>query len=387
MASEEGKSAFAGSEFPALVAEQAALRRVATLVAGGVPSEKVFAAVVEEIGGVLAVASVGMGRYEDGRCIAVAAWGGAVAGFPVGSEWTPEGTNLVTIVFETTRSARIDEYGDASGPVGIVARETGFRSAVGAPITVDGRLWGLVIAASIREPPLPPDTEARLADFTALAAMAIANAQSRAELTASRARIVAAGDQMRRRIERDLHDGAQQRLVQTVITLKLALRALANSEADAGALVHEALDHAEQATAELRELAHGILPAPLTRGGLRAGIAAVVSRASLPVTVDVSVGRLPAVLEATAYFVISEALANVDKHARANHATVTARVDRGELRLEIHDDGIGGARVQNSTGLRGLQDRVSALDGRLVVTSPPDAGTSVRVVLPVPGDD
>jgi signal transduction histidine kinase len=112
-----------------------------------------------------------------------------------------------------------------------------------------------------------------------------------------------------------------------------------------------------------------------------------VSRASLPVTVDVSVGRLPAVLEATAYFVISEALANVDKHARANHATVTARVDRGELRLEIHDDGIGGARVQNSTGLRGLQDRVSALDGRLVVTSPPDAGTSVRVVLPVPGDD
>jgi signal transduction histidine kinase len=367
-----------------LAEEQAALRRVATLVARGVPPAEVFAAVTEEVGRLLEVASTGMGRYDaDGRVTAVAAWGTAVARLPVGSRWTPEGNNLVTIVLETGRPARIDNHADVSGPVGVAARDAGFRSSVATPILVEGRLWGVVIAGSTGQP-LPNDTEARLADFTALVATAIANAQSRAELTASRARIVAAADESRRRIERDLHDGAQQRLVHAVIVLKLALRALSGADADTGELVAEALRHAEQANSELRELAHGILPAVLTRGGLGAGIEALVSRVSLPVTVDVSVERLPAGLEATAYFVVSEALTNVVKHARADSARVTARVEHRELRVEIRDDGVGGARAGDSTGLGGLEDRVSALDGRLMLESPPGQGTRVCALLPLP---
>jgi signal transduction histidine kinase len=230
---------------------------------------------------------------------------------------------------------------------------------------------------------LAADIEARLGSFTELVAMAIANAESRAALAASRARIVAAADESRRRIERDLHDGAQQRLVHAVIVLKLALRALANAEPNAGELVAEALRHAEQANAELRELAHGILPAALRRGGLRAGVEALVSRVSLPVSVDVSVERLPAGLEAAAYFVISEALTNVVKHAGAVGARVTAAVERGQLRVEVRDDGVGGARAGDGTGLGGLEDRVSALDGHLVLESPPGGGTRVCALLPV----
>jgi signal transduction histidine kinase len=231
---------------------------------------------------------------------------------------------------------------------------------------------------------MPADTEQRMLDFTELVATAIANAESRSELAASRARIVAAADQSRRRIERDLHDGAQQRLVHAVIVLKLALRGLSNADANAGELVAEALRHAEQANSELRELAHGILPAALTRGGLRAGVDALVSRVSLPVSVDVSVQRLPPGVEATAYFVVSEALTNVVKHARAGGAGVTARVERGELRVEVRDDGVGGARRGHGTGLEGLEDRVSALDGRLVLESPPGGGTRVCALVPVP---
>jgi signal transduction histidine kinase len=292
--------------------------------------------------------------------------------------------NLATIVFETGRPARLD-YDDASGPLGLTARDLGIRSSVATPIIVEGRVWGGVFTGSTVMKSLPADLEARLGSFTELVATAVANAESRAALAASRARIVAAADESRRRIERDLHDGAQQRLVHAVIVLKLALRALSNGEPNADELVAEALRQTEHANAELRELAHGILPAALTRGGLRAGIDALVSRVSLPVSVDVSVERLPAAVEATAYFIISEALTNVVKHARAAGARVTARVERGELRVEVRDDGIGGARGGESTGLGGLADRVSALAGRLELESPPGAGTRVCALLPVSG--
>jgi signal transduction histidine kinase len=367
-----------------LAEEQAALRRVATLVARGVPQQELFAAVTEEIGRLLAVEYTYMGRYEPDDMLAfVASWGRAGKHFRAGRRGRVGGKNLVTIVSETARSARIDSLADASGPLGVAAREAGVRSAVGTPIIVEGGLWGVVIAGSSLEQPLPADTEARLSSFTELVATAVANAESRAELTASRARIVAAADESRRRIERDLHDGAQQRLVHAVIVLKLALRALSNADANAGELVAEALRHAEQANSELRELAHGILPAALTRGGLRAGVDGLVSRVSLPVSVDVPVERLPAGVEATAYFVISEALTNVVKHARAASAQVTARVERGELRVEVRDHGVGGARGGHGTGLGGLEDRVAALDGRLVLESPPGGGTRVCARLPV----
>jgi GAF domain-containing protein len=368
-----------------LAEEQAALRRVATLVVSGVAQEEVFAAVVEEVGRLLPVDLASMGRYEsDGTLHFVATSGRGGEPFAVGSRRKLGGENLGTIVFETGRAARVDCYDDsASGPLGIGVRAAGINSAVATPIMVEGRLWGLIAVGSILNQPLPADTEARLGSFTELVATAVANAESRAALAASRARIVAAADDSRRRIERDLHDGAQQRLVHAVIVLKLAQHALSHADANAGELVAEALRHAEQANAELRELAHGILPAALTRGGLRAGIDGLVSRMSLPVSVDVTVGRLPAGVEATAYFVVSEALTNVIKHARAEGAGVTARVERGQLRVEVRDDGVGGARGGEATGLGGLEDRVSALDGRLVVDSPPGGGTLVCALLPV----
>jgi signal transduction histidine kinase len=368
-----------------LAEEQAALRRVATLAAHGVAPEEVFAAVAEEVERVLPVDFAHVGRYEPEGAVTVLGVSGTTANhFPVGLRWPLGGKNLATIVYETGRPGRIDGYPDASGALGDTGRELGMRSSAGTPIIVEGNVWGAIIAGSTVEHRLPPDIEARLASFTELVATAIANAESRAALAASRARIVAAADESRRRIERDLHDGAQQRLVHAVIVLKLALRALTSGDPNATKLVAEALRHAEQANSELRELAHGILPAALTRGGLRAGVDAIVSRTSLPVSVDVAVGRLPRGVEATAYFVISEALTNVVKHARAAAATVTARIEGGELRVEVCDDGVGGARSGKATGLGGLEDRVSALDGRLAVESPPGGGTRVCAQLPVP---
>jgi signal transduction histidine kinase len=368
-----------------LAEEQAALRRVATLVATGVPPEELFAAVAEEVVRLLPVDFAHMGHYEsDGTITVLAASGTTAERFPVGRRWRLVGKNLATIVFETGRPGRIDGYLDASGPLGVTGNELGIRSSAGTPIIVEGNVWGVVIVGStLQEQPLPRDIEARLGSFTELVATAVANIESRAALAASRARIVAAADESRRRIERDLHDGAQQRLVHAMIVLKLALRALASNESDGGELVAEALRNAERAQSELRELAHGILPAALTHGGLRAGVDALVARTSVAVSMNVSVGRLPSGLEATAYFVVSEALANVVKHARAEAASVTARVENGQLRVEVRDNGVGGARAGDNTGLGGLEDRVSALDGRLVLDSPSGGGTRVCALLPI----
>jgi signal transduction histidine kinase len=248
---------------------------------------------------------------------------------------------------------------------------------------VDGRPWGAIIAGWTSEEPPPADTEERMAQFAQLLATAIANADSRDQLTASRARLLTAGDEARRRVVRDLHDGAQQQQVATVMTLKLAQQALREKDADAESLVGQALEHAEQGHAELRELAHGILPSALTHGGLKAGVDAVVSRLHLPVQVDVRAERFPAEIEASAYFIVAEALTNVVKHAHAEHATVTARVEDGTLRVQVRDDGIGGARPDGS-GLLGLADRLAVLDGQLRVESPADGGTLVAADIPVP---
>jgi signal transduction histidine kinase len=213
-------------------------------------------------------------------------------------------------------------------------------------------------------------------------ATSISNVQARSELAASRARIVAATDEERRRVVRDLHDGAQQRLVHTVVTLKLARRALDDDAGAAPALVTEALKHAEEATAELRELAHGILPSVLTRGGLRAGVVALASRMPVPVEIGVSVERFPSAVEATAYFIVAEALTNVAKHAHARHAQVTARVTDGALQVQVSDDGVGGARPDGG-GLLGLADRLGVLDGSLRVDSPCDGGTLIAAEIPI----
>jgi signal transduction histidine kinase len=367
-----------------LAEEQTALRRVATLAAHGTSPGELFAAVVEEVGRVFPVENVGLARYESGGTMTTVAISERLAdSFPVGSRWPLGANNVSTVVSETGRSARIDSYADASGRLSVAMRERGLALSVGAPIVVEGRVWGVLTLAST-EHPLPADTEARLASFAELVATAIANAEARAEVAASRARIVAATDEERRRVVRDLHDGAQARLVHTVITLKLAQRAVQKREEDVPALLSDALDNAERATAELRDLAHGILPEALTRGGLRAGVDALASRVPVPIEIDVTVGRLPAAVEATAYFVVAEALTNVAKHAHARHAEVTARIKDGTLGVQVQDDGVGGARADGS-GLIGLADRLAAVDGELRVDSPADSGTLVAAAIPLPG--
>jgi signal transduction histidine kinase len=268
----------------------------------------------------------------------------------------------------------------------IRARSAGIRSAIGSPILVEGRLWGAMIAASREPEALPPGTESRIGKFTDLIATAISNIQTREDLAASRARIVAAADEERRRVVRDLQDGAQQRLVHTILMLRLAHQASHHEDEESlTALLAEALDNAEQATAELRELANGILPGILTHGGLRAAVDALASRTPVPVEIDVSVGRLPTALEATAYFVVAEALTNVAKHARASRAAVAARIEDGKLAVRVRDDGVGGARTEGS-GLVGLVDRLAVLDGRLEVESPAGGGTLVAAEIPLHGE-
>jgi signal transduction histidine kinase len=240
------------------------------------------------------------------------------------------------------------------------------------------------VVVSTKREPLPADAEERMANLTELVGVVIANAESRAELSASRARVVAAGDAARRRIQRDLHDGAQQRLATTVVTLKLARQELGDATGPLAELVDEALALSEGANAELRELAHGILPTALSRGGLSAGIDSLVSRVRLPVSVDVTDERLPAALEATAYFIVAEALTNAVRHARARSARVVAVAAGCVLRLEVGDDGVGGARIDGGSGLLGLRDRAAALDGELRVESPPGEGTVVAAMLPIP---
>jgi signal transduction histidine kinase len=226
-------------------------------------------------------------------------------------------------------------------------------------------------------------TETRLAQFTELVGTAIANAESRGELAASRARVVAAADESRRRIVRDLHDGAQNRLVQTIITLSLAQRAQeTGDEQGFRALFGEALGQAGQANTELRELAQGILPSVLARGGLRAGVEELIERLRVPVTVEVTRDRFPAEVEANAYFVVAEALTNLAKHSRARSGTVAAWAEGKLVHIEVRDDGVGGARPEGA-GLRGLADRVAALGGDLRIDSPPGRGTRITATLPL----
>jgi signal transduction histidine kinase len=370
-----------------LAEEQAALRRVATLVAGGAPPEEVFAAVTEEAGQLLAADQTTLSRYEsDGTVTVVAGWSTVDNALPVGARLKLGGKNLTTLIWQTRRPARIDSYADSSGALAAAVRDTGVRSGVGTPIIVQDRLWGVLDAGSTGEQPLGPGTEARLASFTELVATAIANAESRSDLDASRGRIVAASDEARRRIERDLHDGAQQRLV----SLGLALRAAQTTvPPQLGVLEGELTNVAEglaNVLDELREMARGIHPAILAKGGLGSALKTLARRCPVPVELDVRAqARLPERVEVAAYYVVSEALTNAAKHAHASVVNVEVETVEGALRLRVRDDGVGGADPVRGSGLVGLKDRVEALGGTLAVQSPAGAGTALRVELPLTG--
>ena len=538
--------------------EQAALRRVATLVARGAPPEEVFATVAAEAGRVLAADVTGISRYDpDGMAAAVGGWSGTgdAVPFPVGTRVRLGGRNVVSLVFETGRPARIDHVADASGHPAAFARERGFGSVVGAPITVEGRLWGVIMVISTSEQPLPPGAEARLAGFTELTATAIANAQARVELrgfaeeqaalrrvatlvaqaapweevfaavaaeagqllsadatmmsrydpddvatvvgvwtstglgpaapgrhpvetrragpahagvpdwptgadrrlrrrlghgrrhrprggrprrgrradqrrgpdvgrhrhivpdascwsdiearlagftelvataianaeaqaalTASRARIVATADQTRRRIERDLHDGAQQRLVSLGLQLREAQAAAPPGAGELAQRLDGAVAEVNDVLEGLREIARGIHPAILTEGGLRPALRALARRSAVPVSLDVQVpGRPPEPVEIAAYYAVSEALTNVAKHAHASAAEVEVAAGDGVLRVDVRDDGRGGADFGRGSGLVGLKDRVEALGGRVSLQSPAGAGTTLQIALPLDG--
>jgi signal transduction histidine kinase len=376
------------AELGVLAGHQAALRRVATLVARGVDPSELFDAVAQELALCLgAHHDAVLFRYESnstGTLIAASHMDPGLTNIPVGERFSLDGENVVARVFDTRRAARIDSYDDASGAVATRFRALGLRTAVGAPIIVDGRLWGAAIVGSSRPEPLPSDTEVRLADFTDLVATAIANADAHSELTASRVRIVAAADDARRRIERDLHDGAQQRLVSLGLELRTAemaippeLDAVKNQMSGYVTTVGEIL-------AELQELSRGIHPAMLSRGGLDPALKALARRSAVPVELVLAVNRrLQESTEVAAYYVVAEALTNAAKHARAAVVEVCVDTEGPDLHLLIRDNGIGGANTADGSGLVGLKDRVHALGGRLAISSPPGEGTCLEANIPV----
>ena len=368
--------------------EQAALRRVATLVARGAPPGQVFAAVAEEVGRLVTATFAVLIRYEQQDLEVVGQWTTTSTGGPAPTSvgtWLPlGGRNVSTLVHQTGQSARID-YAAGSGVISQVAgHDWGFRSSVGVPVSVEGRLWGVMIVAFADEQLPPSDIETRLAGFTELVATAIANAEARAEAIASRARIMAAADQARRRIERDLHDGAQQRLVTLALQLRGARAAVPPELAEFGVQLDRAVAGVAGALDELREIARGIHPAILADGGLRPALRALARRSPIPVRLDVRLeARPPEQVEVSAYYVVAEALTNAARHARASAVRVEADVAGDALRIAISDDGAGGASFTGGTGLAGLKDRVEALGGRIFLDSPAGAGTSLRVELPL----
>jgi PAS domain S-box-containing protein len=369
-----------------LARQQAALRRVATLVARGVSQSEVFSAVAEEMAGCLNVGNAEVLRFEDDGAAIVVVASYADPGVPhlsLGERLSTEGDNVAATVSRTRQSARMDSWESAAGPIAQRVRELGVRSRIGAPIVVDERLWGIAVVATTEPEPLPPDTEARIVEFAELVATAIAAATTRAELIASRARIVAAADDARRRLERDIHDGAQQRLVSLGLKLRLTEESVPPERDDLKRMLSEAVSGLTDVFQELQELSRGIHPATLATGGLRAAFKTLARRSPVPVNLDVTIEqRLPESVEVAAYYVVAEALTNAAKHARASEVKVAARVTDTSLDLLIADDGIGGADTGKGSGLIGLKDRIEALGGSLRVASPPGGGTALTITIP-----
>jgi signal transduction histidine kinase len=377
----------ARGELSGFAEEQAALRRVATLVARAAPPEEVFAAVTVEAGRLLDADAAAISRYDpDSTAVVLGVW--VRTGAPpvaVGTRVVLTGRDASSLVFQTGRSARID-YADATGPIADIARESGVRASVGVPINVADRLWGVVAVSFIDKKLLPADIEARLAGFTELTATAVANAQAKAELAASRARIVAAADQARRRVERNLHDGAQQRLVTLGLGLREAQAAVPPGAGELAQRLEGVVTEVAGVLEELGEIARGLHPAVLTDSGLRPALRALARRSAVPVSVDVRVkGRLPEPVEVAAYYAVAEALTNIAKYAGASAAEVEATAGEGVLQVRVRDDGRGGADFGHGSGLDGLKDRIEALGGRISLHSPAGMGTTLQIALPLGG--
>ena len=368
-----------------LAEEQAALRRVATLVARAVPPSEIFETVTREIGLLSGADFARMERYEDdGTVTGVAAWSRQDdPRLAVGTRFVLRGVSIAARVRDTGGAVRVDSFTGASGQIAEEARARGIRSSVGCPIFVGGELWGVIAASSKREAAFPPDMESQMGEFTELVATAVANAVSSGQLAASRARVVAAADEARRKIERNLHDGIQQRLVTLGLELTGVKHAVPPEQPELLAQISDVEDDVRAMIDELREISQGIHPAILSRGGLGPALKALARRSRVPVELSLgTVERLPQSVEAAAYYAVSEALTNATKHADASVAHVDLEVRDGTLQLSIRDDGKGGADHTRGSGIVGLIDRIEALGGTIVVESPPGEGTSIALELP-----
>jgi signal transduction histidine kinase len=369
----------------ALAAEQAALRRVATLVAGVASPSRVFEQVTEEVGRLLGMPGANVMHYDGVRtATVVGAWSeDGPPRFPVGAQLDVDGDTVVARVVRSGRAARVD-YEEASGSLAATMRTAGYRAAVAAPVNLGGRLWGVLAAATTSDEPPPEGIEQRLGDFAELAAQALANADAYEKLAASRARLVEVGDAERQRLERNLHDGAQQRLVAVALELTMLGSRLEKDPAGARELLATAQADLARGLDELRELARGIHPVVLTERGLGAALDALVARAPVPVELATMPDeRLAAPVEAAAYYVVAESITNVAKYAHASSATVSIGRTNGAATVTVSDDGVGGADPAAGSGLRGLAARVEALNGRLDVDSPPGGGTCVKAEIPL----
>jgi signal transduction histidine kinase len=361
--------------------EQGALRRVATLVARGAPPAELFAAVADELGPLLGADVTGIARFEaDGTATVVARLGYRTDELAVGTRVTPEHVGAIGAALARGRSARVDDYGPVPGHFAAVARAEGVRASVACPIAVGDAPWGLMIVGS-RRGPLPAGTEQRMMGFAELLGI---YAESRSRLMASRARVVAAADDARRRIERDLHDGAQQELIALTFQLKAALAAVPAECHELGVELNSLADGMSGLQDELQRIARGIHPAVLAKGGLEPALNVLARRAPMPIELNVEVeGRLPERVELAVYYVVSEMLTNAAKHAQASVVQVAVEIRDGRLHLSVCDDGVGGADPARGSGLVGVRDRIEALDGVTSVQSPLGAGTAVKVELPL----
>jgi signal transduction histidine kinase len=371
----------------ALADEQAALRRVATVVAGEATPTRVFEHVTEEVGRLLGLPGASIMRYDGAHtATVVGAWSeDGKPRFPVGASLDLDGDTVVSRVLRSGTPQRVDRYEEASGTLAETVRSFGYRAAVAAPVTVGGRLWGVLAAATASDDGLPEGLERRLCDFAELAAQALANADAYEQLAASRARLVEVGDAERMRLERNLHDGAQQRLVSVALGLSMVAAKLESDPRAARDVLAAAQDDLTQGLAELRELARGIHPVVLTERGLGPALDALLARAPVPVEIaELPERRLPAPVEAAAYYVVAEAVTNVGRYAQASSATVSIAHSNGGTTVTVSDDGVGGADPASGSGLRGLAVRVEALNGRLDVDSWPGRGTRIRAEIPSP---
>jgi PAS domain S-box-containing protein len=370
-------------EIGLLAQEQRALRRVATLVASEATPERVFAAVSEESARVLESNASAVFRFDEGDMISTVGRYARedVGAFPLGTTFPTDDLSTVGRVRRTGFPARIDNWDEVSGPIADTMKHSGYRCSVGAPIVVGGEIWGAVSVADAEI--LPPESESRLAAFCELVSLAVASAQARTDLQASRARLVTSADSERRRLERNLHDGAQQRMVSLALSLQMARAKLDKSPEAVAGILEEASKELDQAIVELRELARGLHPAILTDRGVAHALEALVARLPVPVELEVPDDRFDPTVEATAYYIAAEALTNVAKHAGANVARVAVAADDETLRLEVSDDGCGGATLSAGTGIVGLNDRAAAIGGSLALISRPGEGTTVTAALPL----